>query len=143
MRTSRLAIHWRVLMAMVLGAAVGVALNRWAGRQFTSSGPDSDAVWQIEDTPNRSTVRLTQGGRTTQYVVDSSYTYGQYPQDQTTDASGDTIHYVVTHGELQSRHPQAYELFQRQGRSRARWWGDAAGRSVGWCCGYSRWSRSR
>lgn len=127
MRTSRLAIHWRVLMAMVLGAAVGVALNRWAGRQFTSSGTDSDVVWQIEDTPNRSTVRLTQGGRTTQYVVDSSYTYGQYPQDQTTDASGDTIHYVITHGELQSRHPQASELFQRQGRSRARWWGDAAG----------------
>ena len=147
----RMALHWQILITLLLGAMLGIVLNATAGRQPTGQSVDyptetiqrlgmSQAVsvpagtlWSL-DTPERILIQVQQstdeGTLTRRTVVGES----QLVELQRTDpgelwpeADGPTQRKVVaTLGKLKSQDPAAYALFQKHGRSFARRVGDWA-----------------
>lgn len=147
----RLALHWQILIAMILGAVVGIGLNLSAGRLRMSQPVDivegsvqlrgmskpadlhRGSVW-VEDAPNQILIQVVTSeeaiGHSTRRIV----VRGQLRQpheDWMTRPSGmnsDVPRTVVpTVGKLMEEDPEAYALFQLYGRSTARRVGDAAG----------------
>jgi proton glutamate symport protein len=112
----RMPLHWQILLAMILGAAIGIGLNRLASeRQVNVPAdklPPSLAAARLHDTVDRIEIELTpKAAEPRRWVVD--------PTDRGPDA-------VSSVGQLAARDPQAYALFRTHGRSTARWIGDAA-----------------
>ncbi len=114
----RLALHWQILIGMVIGAGVGLTLNRQAGdRQQEITDKDLLESLQLErlafhDTPNRIDIRIQKVGGDLQHFV--------------VDGTRKTEGAVATLKQLKDKHPEAHKLFQTHGRSTARWVGDGA-----------------
>ena len=146
---ARLALHWQILIAMLVGAAVGIALNAWAGHRQPDTPlqipggrvqyrgmsaavqlPPAN-VW-IADTPDRISIQITdltpgQPPATRRVVV------GGRPGDPSVTwpaaAAGSGQAEVPTRlfpttKALAKGDPEAFALLQRHGRSTARWIGD-------------------
>jgi len=112
-RLFSLALHWQILIAMLVGATLGVVLNAGFGdRSISVSRPDLDVT--IHDTSDRIEIDIVAkqpGGATRNIVVDET---GQDPE-----AFGSVA-------ELRSKDPAAYQLLHEYGLSPARWIGDTA-----------------
>ncbi len=148
----RLALHWQILIAMILGATLGVALNTVFGNRRTEDFPalrggvaqlhgmSSQATlprgqaW-IEDTPNQVLIQIDarqpndEKFQTRRFAVrgpieDPIENWPELPPQ----AEGHTVstELVTTLEQLQSADPAAYAVFEIHGRSTARWWGDLA-----------------
>lgn len=112
----RLALHWQILLGMVVGAALGLTLNFTLGeRQVTVPAERSPAgvgELRFRDTPNRIDIWITErDGSERHWVVEGVRR---------------TPNSVATIDRLQKRDAEAYALFQQYGRSWARYFGDAA-----------------
>ena len=112
----RLALHWQILIGMLLGAGVGLALNATVSdRQVEVVGehlpPGIDEL-RFHDTTNRIDIWIREeGGELRHRVVDG---LRRVPNS------------VATLDSLEKKDDQAYQLFQQHGRSRARVLGDVA-----------------
>lgn len=53
----RLALHWQILIAMVLGAVTGLALNATVGKR-EASGPGEPPLWEVSDSVDRTEIKL-------------------------------------------------------------------------------------
>jgi len=117
----RLALHWQILVAMVLGAGIGLLLNGTVstvehsvtGKDLPSDAQAVDVVGlQFKDSTDRIEIVVQSAdGSEQQFIVDG-----------TRQVAGA----FVTLKELKAKQPQAYGWFQRYGRSSARWVGDAS-----------------
>jgi proton glutamate symport protein len=112
----RVALHWQILIGMIIGAGVGLSLNAMVGdRQVQVAQtelPPGVSELKVHDTPNRIDIWITAAdGTQRQSVVDGTR---QVPGS------------VATLEGLAKVDPQAYQLFERHGRSWARYFGDAA-----------------
>jgi len=149
----RMALHWQILIAMLLGAVLGVILNTTAGRQPAAqtleypSGAiqllgmphpvkiDRGTLWSI-DTPERILIQLEEQPtensvpQTRRTVVGERQHVEQQLAEQGEpwpSAVGEIPRTVVaTLDKLRSEDPAAYALFQKHGRSRSRVVGDWA-----------------
>lgn len=147
----RLALHWQILIAMIVGAGVGVTLNLTAGKHTTPEpipirrgsiqlhGMDQPAVvprsqvW-LQDTPDHVAIQLSalvppgDQYRTRRLVVGAPDTQVSWPPlpPQVDSAEPAQPLVVPSLAELHREDPTAYALFQRHGRSLARRAGDAA-----------------
>ena len=117
----RLALHWQILIAMVLGATGGLLLNatvstanRDISDDFVPADARSRGVVSLEfrDSTDRTEILVQYADRPEQrYVVDGTR---QEPGA------------LATLKELKAKHPEVHGWFQRYGRSTARWVGDAS-----------------
>mgnify|MGYP002622631737 CR=1 FL=1 len=118
---TRLALHWQILIGMLVGAAVGLTLNFSAGVFETQVASDQlpkgvKAV-EIRDTPNLIEITITSSdGSVRVRRVDG------------TRATPDSFASVE---KLKEKDEQAYNLFHQHGRSWSRWAGDNAKRFGG------------
>ncbi len=115
---TKLALHWEILIGMIVGAAIGLTLNFTAGEQATIVAedllPEGFDRLSFNDSPDRIDIEMVSSdGQAKTYVI---------------DGTGRTEGAITTLDRLADQDRQAYELFQRFGRSRARWWGDASKR---------------
>ena len=117
----RLALHWQILIAMVVGAVGGLLLNRTVStseRTLTGEALPANAraldveTLEFRDSTDRIEVQINflKGGHKV-YVVDG------------TRSESDSL---VTLKELKEKQPREYAWFQQYGRSPARWVGDAS-----------------
>ena len=144
----RLALHWQILIALVVGAVSGIVINAVGGTarmtkrmpveqgsvQFTEVTADfSKGTFWAEDTPTQILMELdTQeddGKIKRQRILiespedDAPEDWPSLPPeiDEVTQLKVLKLHSLK---ELTSKNPAAYALFQLHGRSTARWWGD-------------------
>src|SRR5690606_38342568 len=112
LRLLRLALHWQILIAMIGGSLVGMALNLGASHREVRTTDDGRAVRRL-DTTDRIEVEITDvaTGQSVTRVV---------------DPTGETPGSLMSLSELAKTDPEAYRLFQQQGRSVARRTGDVA-----------------
>lgn len=113
---SRLALHWQILMGMLLGAGIGLSLNFMASERTTgleqATLPTGIAHADLHDSPDLITIDITQeDGIQRRWVVDGT---------RRTPGS------VATLKKLQSQDAQSYAIFHEHGRSWSRWVGDSA-----------------
>ena len=122
----RLALHWQILVAMILGAVGGLLLSVFAGER-ESDGPG----WRIRDSADRSEIiiyRRDDQGRPSEtvakrIVVDATLDGDQLAQLRREGA----IHFrALVELERAPEHVDAVRLFQEKGRSWARVSGDGA-----------------
>ncbi len=150
---TRLALHWQILIAMVVGAFVGITLNATVGT-YESAEPVAHAagpvhirgmaelvdvpagtIW-MHDTTNEVLIQIEttsdDGGpdEVQRFVVRPPIAQrgGQdvapdWPQPVAAGARVEQFD-LPTLGRLQDEHPAAYALFQMHGRSTARTIGD-------------------
>ena len=123
----KLALHWQILIAMILGATLGILLNLWASRNETQSLAGEVREWTISDSSNHTEIKITESGKTDAYVVDSDYMSGSVPGNVEVDDAGITRHYFVTVGQLDKKYPEVYRLYLAHGRSWSRYVGDISG----------------
>lgn len=109
----RLALHWQILIGMVVGAGLGAALNIGAGQRTSESPPGAARPWKITDDRDRIEIEL--GDQ--RYVVDAGWDGGA--------AAADDVQRVESLSALAEAAPEAHRLFQQRGRSLARRVGDA------------------
>ncbi len=118
----RLALHWQIGIALLLGALIGVTCNLSLGHRRVELKPDVlPAGFQsatIDDRPGRAEIVLVeQDGQRKRWVV------GGDAQDRQAGS-------LASFEELEQRAPHAYRLFRAHGRSWARRlgdWGDRLG----------------
>lgn len=111
---SRIALHWQILIGMVVGAAVGLTLNATLGDRQSEVPkeelPQGVAAIAFHDTPNRIDIHITDSdGEDRKIVVDS------------TDRKPGVF---VTLGKLEDNNAEIHGYFQKHGRSWSRWVGD-------------------
>ncbi len=150
----RLALHWQILITMILGAALGLTLNATSGRQKTGQTAEFPAgsvqligmsaaiqveagkIWSL-DTTERILIQLESSVEsdqpTTQRLVvgDERFVAKQRaaqgePWPETEGGKKIIRDVVPTLGKLKSKHPVAYAAFMQNGRSSARVIGDLA-----------------
>ncbi|NOY43379.1 MAG: dicarboxylate/amino acid:cation symporter [Planctomycetes bacterium] len=152
----RMALHWQILIAMLLGAALGMVLNRATGRQQTGQEAEFEAgaiqligmekaavvpagkIWSL-DTPERIFIRISpkpgegnaDGGLRDVVVGDRRLVAQRLAKEgepwPEVEGAGPIPRSVEpTLSELRSHDPVAYALFQQYGRSPARRVGDIA-----------------
>ncbi len=152
----RMALHWQILIAMLLGAALGMVLNRATGRQQTGRETEFQAgaiqligmakaavvpsgrIWSL-DTPERIFIRISPqpgegnaNGGLRDIVVGDRRLVAQRlakegePWPEVEGADPIPRSVEPTLSELRSHDPVAYALFQQYGRSPARRVGDIA-----------------
>ena len=148
----RMALHWQILLTMVLGAALGIGLNATSGRQLAGQSVEHAAqsiqlvgmpqsvdvsagsVWSL-DTPERILIQIDPvaeqlHGPSRRVVVGDHRLVEQMRADADEPwparAGEDQIarRVVPTLGALRSADAEAYALFQRYGRCQARRLGD-------------------
>jgi Na+/H+-dicarboxylate symporter len=141
-----LALHWQILIAMILGAAIGIGFNNMAGeRRFEapellaqrsiqplgSSSPvnlPEGQLW-VEDTPNQILIQLEQQGAdgpTSRRIIvrgPVSNPVENWPEAPT-GLTGVTTY--TTLKQLEESDPLVHAAFLLRGRSRARLVGDVA-----------------
>ncbi len=114
----RLALHWQILIGMIVGAVIGLSLN-WTGGKRNFEITDAELLDQLgveelsfRDTPNR---------------VDIHFKYeGENSVDLVVDGTRKTKGSFATLKELAKDNDKAYQLFRDHGRSTARWFGDVS-----------------
>ncbi len=150
----RIALHWQILVAMLLGAAIGMGLSRTASQQHTEQVAEFKAgsvqlvgmekavplptgrLWSL-DTPERILIQIEshqgEGVRTTRRVVvgdrrlvEQRLASEGEPWPNVDGADSFPRSVEPTLNELRSHDPVAYTLFQQHGRSLARRVGDIA-----------------
>lgn len=107
----RIALHWQILLAMLVGAAAGTALNAWYGDRTTSVEVD-ERTFEMSDSPNGVVIVLDAGTadeRTVQ-VDPTGEVEGAYP----------------TLEELGKHEDEAYDVFAEHGMSWGRQLGGVA-----------------
>lgn len=121
----KLALHWQILIAMIVGATAGIALNVW----FSEVGePDAPLKVELEnhdlfvyDSSDRTEVTVVekQTGEKKHYFVDAqpSGAVAREKQEQ-----GATV--FASKSELEKADPFAYHLYRQYGRSTASWIGE-------------------
>lgn len=116
----RLALHWQILLGVVLAAAIGITLNLTASTRQNS--------YQIKN--GRELVTLDSVDRIEIKIVDAAgeTTEGPYVVDATGQADGPNAFLTVE--KLKAAKPDIYRLFFDHGRSVARMIGD-----LGWAVG--------
>ena len=141
----RLALHWQILIAMILGAAIGIALNGSAGNARLSE-PVSIAkttvqplgmptvhmpacqVW-VEDNSNQTLIRIDASDPSNRrYVIvrgPIDNPVEDWPNDGPAATTDNTTEFT-TLKQLKAADPQAYAAFHLHGRSLARRMGDMA-----------------
>ncbi|NOY29796.1 MAG: dicarboxylate/amino acid:cation symporter [Planctomycetes bacterium] len=150
----RMALHWQILITMILGAALGLTLNASAGRQPSGLATDYPAgsvqlvgmteaievdagrIWSL-DTAERILIQIDRqlegGSLATRRVVvgDERFVERQLADlgEPWPEGSGDaniprTV--VPTLSKLKTHDPTAYAAFRQNGRSLARTVGDLA-----------------
>lgn len=118
---NRLALHWQILIGMLVGATVGIVLNVSVGQREYSVPSDElpRGLTSLEflDSPSLITITYTrEGAVAVELVVDGTrQTKGAY----------------TTVEQLAEEEPEAAKWFHKFGRSRARYFGDAAKRLGG------------
>lgn len=119
---NRLALHWQILIGMVVGAAIGITLNATSG-QRTYVVPEEDlpkglVALEFSDSPSLVTISYRREGELAiqKAVVDGT---------RKTEGAYTTIE------QLAEAEPDVAGWFERFGRSRARRVGDAAKRIGG------------
>ena len=114
---SRIALHWQVLIGMVVGSVVGLSLNwGWSVREVTVGQDDLPAgilSLELADTRDRVEIHYHDESGHHQLVVDPA---SRQPG------------VLQTLKQLEDRHPREAGWFKRLGRSRARWVGDLSQR---------------
>jgi Na+/H+-dicarboxylate symporter len=114
---SRIALHWQVLIGMLVGSTIGLSLNwGWSVREVTVGQDDLPAgVSSLEfvDTRDRVEIRYTDEKGDHHLVVDPA---SRQPGDQ------------QTLKQLEDKHPRQFRWFKQMGRSPARWIGDLSHR---------------
>jgi len=144
----RMALHWQILIAMLLGATLGILLNRSSGRQLEgleaqfSAGSiqligmanpvsvPAGVLWSL-DTPERVLIQIESLGTVRRVVVGDRRLVERmakegepWPENKAAGEISRTVEPALS--ELKSHDPVAYALFMQQGRSTARWYGDTA-----------------
>ena len=143
----RMALHWQILLTMVLGAALGLTLNATGGRQQVGQISEHTAgaiqlvgmsqsvevpaglIWSL-DTPERILIQLEPRDQASRRIVvgddrlvETMLAEGgePWPAEAAAPVSREV---VTTLTELESADREAYAIFQRHGRSLARRLGD-------------------
>lgn len=108
-KEARLALHWQILIGMVLGAVVGIAVNNTLGRaerRVVEGLPEGIAELHVLDSPSHIEITLERAdGDERTFVVDPT--------------SDDPQAYRSLEA-LEKEFPQAEQLFQQYGQSRGR-----------------------
>ena len=122
----RLALHWQILLGMVLGAVIGITVNRQATEKVTElTGEDAPGGYErvkFTDSLDRIEMELQPTGKPAKSLV--------------VDGTGSVDGAYPTLKELSNDHKAEFQLFQQYGRSSARWVGDTANRIGGlFLCG--------
>ncbi len=116
---TRLALHWEILIGMVLGAGIGVGCNYFLGENQAEVPKESlpAGIKRIEltDTTNRVEIILESDDGSLRTLAVDPTRLGQKDVYSTV-------------GKLADAHPEPAELFQKYGSSWARWIGDASSR---------------
>ncbi len=136
-RIMRLALHWQILIAMIVGAVTGLVLNATVGERETSGGGDPP-LWRVSDSPDRTEITLLGSDPPgaapevqQQVIIDASMTPAEVQQLK---AAG--ILYFRNIEDFQKSAGSASSPLHRanlrfeEGQSWARWIGDAA-KSIG------------
>jgi proton glutamate symport protein len=149
---TRLALHWQILIGMVVGAGIGLWLNGFYGDRTTpapvpfSKGTvhlldmdqsvplEGGTVW-IADTPNNVLIQVNSAADEDRFVTRRivvsgpnrrvDHAWPDLPAQFDPEAVVAGIQ-VPTLGQLKQQDPEAYALHQLYGRSWARWVGDLA-----------------
>lgn len=126
----RLALHWQIMLGMLIGAAIGLGLNGGFGErqwksQATDSLPKRIVRASVHDTTDRITIELVreqaEAGGATRKVTETIVV----------DPTGKTEGSVAAVSVLAKKSPEAHEVLRRYGRSWARWAGDLSKRLGG------------
>ncbi len=114
----RWALHWQILVAMLVGAVVGTGLNLVASKrtvELTGEMLGNGASWfRSEDSLDR-------------IVIQWKDTHGTLHQWQV-DPSRRTENSLASLEQLAKKDHTAYAMFIEYGQSRARWWGEISRR---------------
>ncbi len=116
---TRLALHWEILIGMILGAAIGVGCNYFLGENSGEVPPDQlpagmERIAFVDTTNHVEMILESSDGSTRTLLV-----------DPTRLGEKDVF---VSVDKLAKKHPDTAELFQQYGSSWARWIGQAANR---------------
>lgn len=131
----KLALHWQILIGLVLGAVVGLVLNAAFGTRGTETEPVAVELpnpprtaeanlrsMTVFDSPNRTDITLLRGGTATErYVIDGTLE-PQARRELT--ASGAKV--FTSMAEFSKLQPQVHDLFQKHGASWGRYLGETA-----------------
>lgn len=112
----RLALHWQILIGMVVGAAVGTGLNVFAGtsRVVINEGlPAGLRRVEITDSTDGTTFRLLRDDQTARTVMVGH-----------ADTAGEGVEVFGTLTEFRKGEPEVVALYETQGISQAHRWGD-------------------
>ncbi len=149
---TRFALHWQILIGMVVGAGIGLWLNGFYG-DCTTPAPvqfskgtvhlldmdqsvplEGGTVW-ISDTPNSVLIQVNRAADEDRFVTRRivvsgpnrrvDHAWPDLPAQFDPEAVVAGIQ-VPTLGQLKQQDPEAYALHQIYGRSWARWAGDLA-----------------
>ena len=118
---NRLALHWQILIGMIVGATIGISLNFSVGERVTSV-PDKElpaglTSLEISDSPSLIRITFTRDNEMAKEIV--------------VDGTRKTKGALTTVEQLAEKEPEAAKWFQTFGRSRARYIGDGAKRLGG------------
>jgi proton glutamate symport protein len=123
----RLALHWQILIGMIVGAGIGITLNITAGtREHTVNDDDLPAGLEsltISDSPSLIKISFKKPGEASKTVVvdGTRKTPGAYA----------TVSELEKKGEKDEETAKVAKWFQQHGRSTARRIGDASQRLGG------------
>jgi len=112
----RLALHWQILIGMVVGAAVGTGLNVSAGTSrvvITEGLPEGLHRVEITDSTDGTTFRLLAADQTARTLVAGH-----------AEAANDDVERFGSLKEFSKSEPEVAALYASQGMSPAHRWGD-------------------
>ena len=145
----RMALHWQILITMILGAVLGMTLNATTGHQQEGQTSDFQAgsiqlvgmaeaikvdagqIWSL-DTPERILIQIDNQRSTRRVVVGDERLVARQLKDRgepwPPTISDESVPRTVVHtlGKLKTADPTAYAAFKQHGRSTARTVGDLA-----------------
>ncbi len=108
----RLALHWQILIGMIVGAVAGIALNLFGGTRSVTLSENLPAPWEsveISDSSSRTEIIARDGsGMQSRLVVDP------------TSNEPETFR---TFDELKQKDAKLYAVYKSRGQSAAHQWG--------------------
>jgi Na+/H+-dicarboxylate symporter len=131
----KLALHWQILIGLVLGAVVGLVLNATVGTRGTAGDPVTVELpnpprtpeanlrgMTVFDSPNRTEITLLRGGiETNRYIID-----GTLKPQARRELTGSGAKVFTSMAEFSKEQPQVHDLFQKHGASWGRYLGETA-----------------
>jgi proton glutamate symport protein len=114
----RLALHWQILIAVILATLCGIALNYTISDREGEYDLGKGQYAAITDSTNRITISI--------YQKDPQADTKQLVKHLVVDPTGKTPDSVTTLEQLQQKDAKAFQIFNQHGRSQARVIGDIA-----------------